>query len=77
MHKTTSKKQLSDEEFAYKVIYTVPCKGDEASRKAEAYRILVELSGNPGLLDAGPVFFQSMKMAWNGEVWTIELEGKD
>lgn len=75
MHKTTTKRQTSENHFLHKTTFTRPCK--EVDRKAEVYAALQELSSFPGLLDCGHKLFTTMKVTWTGESWVFELEAED
>jgi len=57
-----------------KVTVTYTSKDCMPTSRLEQFDLLRTVIENPGLLDCGPVSFQTLKMYHNGTAWVIVLE---
>lgn len=71
----TSSSKMSDETFRHVVKLTTPyC--EEHSEDSVFYRfgLLTAVSGNPDLINCGPLRFDRLKVFYDGQRWVLEAE---
>lgn len=75
MKRNFTKARLNDLEHRYRMIYeSEDCEQGTPEARRLQYGLLRAIIDNPGLMDCGPVTFQTFKMSHDGQKWLIEME---
>jgi hypothetical protein len=75
MKRVLTKSRLNDLENKYRVTFeTEPCEAGTMESFTCQKQVLKAIVDNAGMMDCGPVFFQSLRMFHDGHKWVVELE---